>query len=188
MFQIVARVNFNGLLTLPLIFALRLDIAFPNYFGFDSFNSLSNIGPALDSGLAYLQRKYPYINWTSTYLIARGDTCQDEKTEVSDLVAEWYYRRKQERANLRIIVTGGCLAVNDVNYLAANWNILMITSGGTPVFDSLELRVAASPRYPTLLTTSFYATNYAELYFELFRSFKWTTLYFITGFHHTKNF
>ena len=85
----------------------NVDIAIPGYFGFDSFSSLMYIGPAFDLGMPYLRSTYPNINWTSTYLTADGKTCADVVTYVQDLVAEWYYRKKDGTSDLQLIMTGG---------------------------------------------------------------------------------
>ena len=71
-------------------------------------------------------------------------------------------------------------ALSQTPQLLKNNLLVFRFSSGTVVFDTLQLRAEASRKYPTLLTTSFFATNYAELYFELFRAFDWSTLYFIT--------
>ena len=87
--------------------SFTVDIAIPGYFGFDSVSSLFHIGPAFDSGMLYLRNSYPNINWTSTYLTADGKTCADVVTYVQDLVAEWYYRKKDGISVLQLIMTSG---------------------------------------------------------------------------------
>ena len=87
--------------------SFTVDIAIPGYFGLDSLSSLLYIGPAFDSGMHYLRSTYPNINWTSTYLTADGKTCADVVTYVQDLVAEWYYRKKDGTSDLQLIMTSG---------------------------------------------------------------------------------
>jgi hypothetical protein len=85
---------------------VNLNIIIPGYIGFKSMASMSNVGPAVDTGISRLSTIYPFLNITKTYLLENTNDCDTMKSGVQNQLAKWYYRNYRE-SDVDVIITTG---------------------------------------------------------------------------------
>jgi hypothetical protein len=87
---------------------VNLNIVIPGYIGFKSLASMSNNGPAVDTGVSQLKIAHPFLNITKTYLLENTTDCNILKSGVQNQLAKWYYQNHRE-SDVDVIITTGKL-------------------------------------------------------------------------------
>jgi hypothetical protein len=85
----------------------EINIVSPGIFGFSATASLSYNGPAVDTALQNLRRRFPQYRWKSNYVTDENITsCLALLENVQDLLSRWYYTQRKEN-DLSLFVTPG---------------------------------------------------------------------------------
>ncbi|GAU95191.1 hypothetical protein RvY_06851 [Ramazzottius varieornatus] len=138
--------------------------------------TLTRIGPAFDSGIRNLQRYENYFSVSHRYLSKKSWTdCGKLEYDTQDTIAKWYYDEiVTDNQSQLVIITPGCSEVLYLNQLAANWNILlMTTTTSNPV-------IRDKSKSPTWVSTNFYPSLwYGDVFYGILQLYRWTSVYVI---------
>ena len=84
-----------------------VNIITPGFFDWNVPVSLSNIGPAFDTGISALRRRYSDFNWSHEFLLSElFRDCSRLTDNVQFVLSRWYYTQRNKDA-LSVIVTPG---------------------------------------------------------------------------------
>ncbi|OWA51264.1 hypothetical protein BV898_15756 [Hypsibius exemplaris] len=155
---------------------IQVEIACPGFFSLVNDLSLGYHGAAFDAALTKSNVLYNGVfNFTLTVLldpvkIRDGLTLDAESV---NLIAAWYYRRRDVSDIVRVIITPGSIDSTNVQQLMASWNIFsMITSEGSKSRYNL--------RAPLLIGLSFTGIEYIAITFvDTLRLFNWTSVFLV---------
>ena len=79
--------------------------------------SLTNAGPALETGIRRLNRLYPDVSWRSVYLFdsIKGTQCPAVAEAVQYWLSEWYYIKRND-TDVTVFIFPGKLRVCKKNH------------------------------------------------------------------------
>ena len=85
----------------------QVDIISPGFFDWTVPVTLSNTGPAFDTGMDILRTKYPDYNWTHEFLLDKliGE-CTGLTDNIQYVLSRWFYTVRRKDV-LSVIVTPG---------------------------------------------------------------------------------
>ena len=108
----------------------HIKIVTPGVVGFVTLSSISLVGPAIESGLKGHRQYDEHFTVSHKYLyMTPGTECAELSDNIQDLLARWYYHEvAEDEESVIIIVTSGCTEGTMLSQMAANWNILLITT------------------------------------------------------------
>ncbi|OQV12736.1 hypothetical protein BV898_13056 [Hypsibius exemplaris] len=153
-----------------------VDIITLGFYGASTSSSLSYTGPGIDTAVRDAKVTYRGVfNITHTVLRgAPGLDCFTISFNCDALIGGYFYTRRRQY-DMTAIIVPGCVDVQFVNKLAAEWNILFIS--GATTFDTQRDK-RQSPTWIT--TTPLNFPSIAAFCWALLKSYNWTTVYIAT--------
>ncbi|OQV18827.1 putative Glycoprotein-N-acetylgalactosamine 3-beta-galactosyltransferase 1 [Hypsibius exemplaris] len=142
-----------------------------------STTSLAFTAAAMETALEeFAETEYiGVLNMTLTLLYNSSIVDDDAMPDYSDdMLAKWYYLTRLENVHVAVIVLPGGPEDLPTNYLAKNWNVLLITCGSSRA--NIKNKVE-SPTWVT--TTSFSASLATEVYGDLVAKYNWSSLFVV---------
>ncbi|OQV19717.1 hypothetical protein BV898_06257 [Hypsibius exemplaris] len=156
----------------------RVQIVTPGYLGPLMPSTIMLCGPAFVTGLRYLRLTYPHLNFSHSYLYdPKGvDSCVSFADDMVLLISKWLYRDR-DPDQITVIMTPSCIDQRffELNQLAAEWNILLMSSGDV-LFHDKHLT-------PTWVRAGVYSNQHTSgAYNFFFALYNWTSVYIMEEF------
>ena len=80
----------------------------PGIFGLDFADTITQMGPAIETGVEYLRETFPGLQVNYTYLTSGRHSCRDLLADIPYLLGSWYYGRTQLQASTaKVILSSG---------------------------------------------------------------------------------
>ncbi|OQV22050.1 hypothetical protein BV898_03897 [Hypsibius exemplaris] len=190
LFEILTFVSSTTSTLSPAKWLLDVEIVSPTYVGTASMTSLNYMLPAFTTGLEALQKSFPQLNITHTFLTdPNANDCNSHVATITDVLAHWYYRERRETAIPVIMATStysgvvsvkrktsplSCYTESTTYPLASAWKVLWLNSIGPD--DAQRKRLLPQ----TWICTSPIVANFGELYLKILRHYNWTNLNIIS--------
>ncbi|XP_055345498.1 atrial natriuretic peptide receptor 1-like [Paramacrobiotus metropolitanus] len=138
--------------------------------------SLPYLGPAYIKGLQDIRQKYPSLNVTQTILWEKSyRSCQDLQADgvnkVTANVDKKYQRSESDPCSTTVLMWAGCSEVAEVNPIARELDLFMLTSTASNVPDLRKKRLA--PTWITITVLSM--STYVNIYVNVVSMFNWTS-------------
>jgi hypothetical protein len=87
--------------------SIHVSVVSPGFMGFSSPASLSNVGPAIDTGLRRIQEMQSDVNWTSTFVYDRSiSDCSGLMENIQNLLSRWYHKERDATKAFVILTSG----------------------------------------------------------------------------------
>ncbi|OQV21848.1 hypothetical protein BV898_04062 [Hypsibius exemplaris] len=154
---------------------LSVEIVTLGYLYPNAGASLAYQGPALDYASEEMQRIYGgVLDVKHTNLVdVKILNCPTLMDNADVMLSKWYYGRR-DLANVTALISTTCGEAVNINRLAANWNLLFISTAGV---DPVIRIPSQSPTWVTTAHNS--VSSYTKLYRNLLRYYGWATVFLV---------
>ncbi|OQV14586.1 hypothetical protein BV898_11205 [Hypsibius exemplaris] len=155
--------------------ALNVQILAPGFVNTPMPSTITLCGPAFATGTEYLNSVYnPTLNFTYFYVydLSYGN-CSSFTDETLHMVSQWMYQVRDPNS-LTVIVSPSCTYEPYLSQIAAQWNILLITS------TQSDITIRDKHLAPTWVSTNIYpAQHYGDAMLNLIQANNWTSVYVV---------
>ncbi|XP_055348086.1 atrial natriuretic peptide receptor 1-like [Paramacrobiotus metropolitanus] len=141
----------------------------------NTFASNAYIGPAIDYAVKNMNHPMKYaqtLRVDNTYLTdSNYSSCAALGLHADDIVGRWYYNLNRTKDAVYVLIAPACLEDSTVNYMAANWDLLLIST------VSASYKIRDRERNPTWISTAYVSSSqYGEFYDQLLAQYHWTSV------------